>query len=152
EAGMQGLEVLSLSQAPGLKFRTGGKIETLQELAAKESRRFGELTPRCRIGAGTQSLSHIQDIDLDALGIESHRPPVREHPLPSRFVHQRTQLGKAPAQRAARVIRYFPKHRTQSIAPMAPPVDGQIGQQGARPFGGWQRQALAVTDDLDLSE
>ena len=46
-------------------------------------------------------------------------------------VHQRAQLGEAPAQRAARVVGHVPQQAAEAVAPLRLGRDRQVGQQRA---------------------
>ena len=132
-----------------VKFR---EFHALEEITLES---FGGAFERFGVDIGetvrrnTVQFGHIygevRRVDFDVEPIGNDPPAVV-------VVDQAPELGQAPAQAAARIVRDIPQEFAEMLAPETAVVQAQIREQGPRFLRRRQRQDFAVSPDLEFPE
>ena len=96
--------------------------------------------------------AHFHQVDLLGIELQGDGLPVRHDDGRAFAVEEAAQLGEAPSQGGAWVVRQVPEEFTEPFAALRPGGGRQIGEEQARLARRRQGEALLAVPDLDLAE
>src|SRR5262249_2862877 len=110
--------LLAFAGAPALKLLAVRQIETLEKIALKRLR--GVEQSLCRNGthAVSSKFAQGQNVDRDAIAVQSDRLTVGDNHPAVCPLNERPQVGQTPPQCGTGIIRNGPKHITEPVAPV----------------------------------
>src|SRR5690606_3219658 len=152
QARVQRPRLGALGLEPGLEGVEIGQQQALEQLAAAQRRQRLELVARQRLEAAPRR--GPQHLQVEAAGREPHlHVGARGDEAGGALdVEHRAQLGEAPAQRRARVVRHVPEQITQLLAPVRPPGDREVAEQRPRLARARQGALGGARADAELAE
>lgn len=122
----------ALGEAPRIECVKVRQFEPFERVAAQASGGVLELLERAVIQLPIGERLERGDVDDDVRGVEPYCDPVGEDARTCVVIHEAPQLGKAPPQRAARVIGNLPEQLAQVLAAECAAVQREVREQGAR--------------------
>jgi hypothetical protein len=135
-----------------MKLVEVGKLETLEKISAVTRCRLLERIDGCLLQVAIGKRAKFQNVDGHIPRIDLDVGAVGNDPQPICIVQQPPQLGKAPAQGAARIVGHFPQKIAELFATKAASVQAEIRKQSAGLSGWRQYHCLAIADDREFSE
>ena len=150
-AAPQGAVALPLGHAPVVEAMAGRQVQSVEKLALQQDGRGFQNVDRRR-QATAQHLVHATHVDQHIGGGEGNVLAVGIEALALLIVGDAAQLGQAPAQRAARIVRAVPQQIAQRLAQLRGAGRNQIAQQRTRALGGRQRHESTGALHLQLAK
>ena len=128
------------------------KDEAFEELALEGGGGLLQTFRRRRLDPPGQALANKGQVDHGGGGVKADAVAIRHDQRLLGLAAERADFAQAPAQGAARIVRHVPQELAESLAPVRPAGDRQVGQQGPGLLRRRQDQALGAAGDLHLAE
>ena len=129
-----------------------GQLEAAEKLTGEQLRRLFQRRQRDVLAPGFEQALRPFDIDNGTERQQRHSLAIGDQPDRVRRIDNATQLGEAPSQGRARIVRAVPQQIAQRLARMRASGGNEIPEQRARAAGGRQRCRHAVDRHLEFAD
>ena len=142
----------SRGHAPLVEAVARGQLEAAEKFTGEQLRRLFQRRQRDVLAPGFEQALRPFDIDNGTERQKRHSLAIGDQPDRVRRIDNATQLGEAPSQGRARIVRAVPQQIAQRLARMRASGGNEIPEQRARAAGGRQRYRHTVDRHFEIAD